>query len=254
MTFALDHLLWGVSDLDEGVAHLAQLVGVEPEPGGEHPGFGTRNALLSLGAGVYLEVIAPDPLQDLGGTRGESLAALAVPTLLTFALRASDLPRLALQVEAAGLLTPGAGRDVAAAAGPAPPRLGGSEARRPPLRRFAPLLHRLGWRANTRRWTRRGGVPLRDSRSGTRSTTPSPTSTPSSRSTWWWSRHRSRSYVRRWRPRWGPLRWISGRCSCRVCEILSPGWPGSTIAYSRLAWRSVHAKRQSGKPEHPRRG
>ncbi len=107
MTFALDHLLWGVPDLDEGVAHLAQLVGVEPEPGGEHPGFGTRNALLSLGAGVYLEVIAPDPLQDLGGTRGESLAALAVPTLLTFALRASDLPRLALQVEAAGLLTPG---------------------------------------------------------------------------------------------------------------------------------------------------
>ena len=107
MTHELDHLLWGVPDLDEGIAQLADLVGVEPVPGGPHPGFGTRNALLSLGAGVYLEVIAPDPVQDLDCTRGEILVALPAPKLLTFAVRTSELNRVERLVEGAGLRTPG---------------------------------------------------------------------------------------------------------------------------------------------------
>lgn len=107
MSYEIDHLLYGVPKLDAGIANLKQLLGVEPELGGEHPGFGTRNALLSLGTGVYLELIAPDPLQDLTGTRGEALSALNSPKLMTFALRTNDLGRIQSLAEQVGLNTLG---------------------------------------------------------------------------------------------------------------------------------------------------
>lgn len=98
----LDHLLWAAPDLDVGIAQIAASTGVEPAPGGSHPGFGTRNALLSLGA-AYLEVIAPDPAQDLAGNRGGRIAALARPGLLTFAVGTTDLAGYAAAARRAGL-------------------------------------------------------------------------------------------------------------------------------------------------------
>ena len=59
--FKLDHLMLGVSDLAMGVAQLEAAVGVRAQFGGRHPHHGTHNALASLGDGVYLELIAPDP-------------------------------------------------------------------------------------------------------------------------------------------------------------------------------------------------
>jgi catechol 2,3-dioxygenase-like lactoylglutathione lyase family enzyme len=56
----LDHLLIGASDLDRAVAEFERITGVRPVYGGKHPA-GTHNALVSLGEGLYLELIAVQP-------------------------------------------------------------------------------------------------------------------------------------------------------------------------------------------------
>ena len=61
MTCQLDHLVVAARTLNEGVGHIARLLGVPPQPGGKHARMGTHNALLSLGPDCYLEVIAIDP-------------------------------------------------------------------------------------------------------------------------------------------------------------------------------------------------
>lgn len=79
-----------------------RLSGVKSAIGGTHPGFGTRNALASLGE-TYFEIIVPDPDQDLAGTLGETFAALDVPQLFTFAIACDDLPGAARIAREAGL-------------------------------------------------------------------------------------------------------------------------------------------------------
>ncbi len=101
MAIELDHLMWGAPTLEEGMAEAERLFGVAAAPGGVHPGGGTRNALLSLGDRVYLEIIAPDPNQDLAGTFGERIASLDGCGLITWAAAAPGLTALAER--AAGL-------------------------------------------------------------------------------------------------------------------------------------------------------
>lgn len=107
----LDHLLWAVPDLAAGVEHLARLTGVEARPGGSHPGLGTANYLLALrvpgSAGprrTYLEVIGPDPEQDLEpGEVGLGVGLVREPSLHTWAVRPADLSETVRQAEEAGV-------------------------------------------------------------------------------------------------------------------------------------------------------
>ena len=57
----LDHIAVACTDLAEGTAWVQDVLGVPLQPGGQHPRYGTHNTLLSLGPGVYLEVIAKEP-------------------------------------------------------------------------------------------------------------------------------------------------------------------------------------------------
>ena len=57
----LDHLIVAATTLEQGVAWIEERLGAHPQPGGKHVAMGTHNALLRIGARVYLEIIAVDP-------------------------------------------------------------------------------------------------------------------------------------------------------------------------------------------------
>jgi hypothetical protein len=61
MMLEFDHLAVLTTRLDHGIAYVENALGVRLTPGGQHPHFGTHNAVLSLGPSEYLEVIAIDP-------------------------------------------------------------------------------------------------------------------------------------------------------------------------------------------------
>lgn len=60
MVLRLDHIVIACETLAEGDAWLTEKLGRRPDPGGQHPMFGTHNLLLSLGPDEYLELIAID--------------------------------------------------------------------------------------------------------------------------------------------------------------------------------------------------
>lgn len=57
----IDHLVFCVPDLKKGIQIFEKQFGVAPVYGGQHLTRGTHNALLNLGAGCYLELLAIDP-------------------------------------------------------------------------------------------------------------------------------------------------------------------------------------------------
>jgi hypothetical protein len=92
----VDHLVWCVPELQAGIAELEHLTGVTAVAGGSHPGVGTHNALVSLGPRMYLEIIAPDPLQDeYRSPRVFRLDEIRESTLVTWAATTDMLADLA---------------------------------------------------------------------------------------------------------------------------------------------------------------
>lgn len=91
----VDHLVYGTRDLNRGVEEIEKLLGVRATAGGQHPGRGTRNALLALGPTAYLEIIAPDPEQPSPQEpRPFGLDGLKQSKLLAWFVKGHDLERL----------------------------------------------------------------------------------------------------------------------------------------------------------------
>ncbi len=103
---ALDHLVITATDLAQGAAEVEAALGVPLDPGGRHASMGTHNRLLSLGPGLYLEVIAPDPAAGPPRQpRWFDLDRFAGPARLThWAARTGDLDA------ALAVAPPGTGR------------------------------------------------------------------------------------------------------------------------------------------------
>lgn len=79
----IDHIVLGARTLEEGAEFVERHLGVRPEPGGKHEGFGTHNMLLGLGPACFLEIIAPDPDQpDPPHARPFDLDDPAIHTML----------------------------------------------------------------------------------------------------------------------------------------------------------------------------
>lgn len=98
----LDHFILGCDDLDRGVDFVEKRTGVRAAFGGVHPGRGTRNALLSLGERRYLEIMAPDPAQQVA-PQVPRLRELKEPRIVGWAAHPGDLQQFAARLQQAGI-------------------------------------------------------------------------------------------------------------------------------------------------------
>jgi hypothetical protein len=88
----LDHLVYVTSDVSKATQEIGNRFGVTPSPGGKHPAWGTRNALLALGPLIYLEIMGPDPeLSRPGLQRPFRIDSLDRARLSTWVVRSEKL-------------------------------------------------------------------------------------------------------------------------------------------------------------------
>jgi hypothetical protein len=99
-----DHLVVAIRSLPEGIAQFERLTGVKADIGGQHPGRGTENALVSLGADSYLEIIAPQADVQLS-PQDEAMRGIDRLKILTWAVRVSDVQEAIATLKTAGFTT-----------------------------------------------------------------------------------------------------------------------------------------------------
>jgi hypothetical protein len=126
-SFALDHVIIGVADLDDAAALMLVKHGLISVPGGEHPQWGTRNRVIPLGD-CYLELVeVADPQVAAGSGFGSWVAAMAAGEApWGWVVRTSDLDataaRLGLDIVAGRRVRPdGVGLSWRSAGVPAAP-------------------------------------------------------------------------------------------------------------------------------------
>ncbi len=83
-----DHIILAINNLDSGIQQVERLTGVKASYGGRHPDSLTENAIVSLGDGMYIEILAPRADADSVPGYFRQLEQL---TILGWAIGSSDL-------------------------------------------------------------------------------------------------------------------------------------------------------------------
>jgi hypothetical protein len=100
----VDHLVYATPDLDLGIDTIERLLGVRATPGGQHLGAGTRNALVALGPGTYLEIVGPDREQpEPEQPRWFRIDEIDAPRLVTWAAKADAIERISNEARRLGI-------------------------------------------------------------------------------------------------------------------------------------------------------
>jgi len=100
----VDHLVYATPNLQLGIDAIEKQLGVKATAGGQHPGLGTRNALVALGPTSYLEIIGPDPEQPKpSGPRRFGIDDLTTPRIVRWVVKSSELPAIAEKAARAGV-------------------------------------------------------------------------------------------------------------------------------------------------------
>lgn len=100
----LDHVILAIYDLQTGIEEFESKTGVRPVFGGEHPGNGTQNAIVTLSNGQYIEILAPS--DDLDSVP-EFFRNYRELTPIGLALSVEDIDDLHASVEQLGYRTDG---------------------------------------------------------------------------------------------------------------------------------------------------
>jgi hypothetical protein len=100
----IDHLVYAVPSLASGMMDIQERLGGTPVFGGRHPGMGTHNAILRIGPKMYLEIIAPDPKQNIAGPLWFGIDKLKSPKLVGWAYRTTALEAIIEEVLMLGLV------------------------------------------------------------------------------------------------------------------------------------------------------
>ena len=101
----LDHFMYAAANLEALREKFQRLTGVLADPGGVHPGLGTHNALASLGADTYIELIAPDSKQDVPNSWGALFKDFGQAQIFTYVVKCSNIELCQAQLAELGFKT-----------------------------------------------------------------------------------------------------------------------------------------------------
>lgn len=87
MSIQLDHFVVAVPDIMESIDEFENLTGIRPAIGGGHDDIQSQNALVSLGSGIYLELIGKRPgTTDPNACAIYGINKVTKPTIVGWAL------------------------------------------------------------------------------------------------------------------------------------------------------------------------